>query len=275
MEEIKLKKLSVSNLVLIILNDNYDKYLRKFAEVELRRRIRNVSMDYDEFLHYDDKVIQKRGLDIDNYLISPNVNMQQLMEAFFTYNRSNELLFSEKHLCNDVAFAEPFFRKICSREIKNLERRIDGSDIKSQIELLLSIQNMLIERKQISRTILKTIIKEPDEYLGMGFMFSNDAYDHFSCLWHNYLTNISDEEAYDLYCSKLGRLKIAILDFIEDRFFEDPLQYLSGMKFVIKDSLKLSEQKRQLLSQVKSGYEVDYQNPTMQRALKMIKESKK
>ena len=275
MEEIKLKKLSVSNLVLIILNDNNDKYLRKFAEVELRRRIRNVSMDYDEFLHYDDKVIQKRGLDIDNYLISPNVNMQQLMEAYFTYNRSNELLFSEKHLCNEVAFAEPFFRRICSREIKNLEKRIDSSDIKSEIELLLSFQNMLIERKNISRTILKDTIEKPDEYLGLEFIFSNAAYDHFGFLEHQYLYNISDEEAYDLYCSKLGRLKIAILEHIDDCYFGDFFQCLRTMKFVIKDNLKLGEQKRQLLSQVKSGYEVDYQNPTMQRALKLIKESKK
>ncbi len=82
--------------------------------MELRKRIKNVGWKYDDLLHFDDKVIKKRGLDIDQYLISPNVNMQQLMEIYFTYAwqtncDSNYLLFSEKHLCNEVDFGDSFF----------------------------------------------------------------------------------------------------------------------------------------------------------------------
>ena len=139
MEVWELKKISISNLILVILNDKNDDTLRKCAEIELKRRIRNVGWDYDDLLHFDDKVIKKRGLDVDNYLISPNVNMQQLMETYFMFDKDTELyylfdkdtesyylsdkytdtnylLFSEKHLCNEIGFAEPFFRKICSRE---------------------------------------------------------------------------------------------------------------------------------------------------------------
>ena len=78
MEIKNLRKISISNLILIILNDKNDDVLRKCAEIELRKRIKNVGWKFDDLLHFDDKVIQKRGLDVNNYLISPNINMQQL-----------------------------------------------------------------------------------------------------------------------------------------------------------------------------------------------------
>ena len=67
--------------------------------------------------------------------------MQQLMEIYFMLDKdtdydSNYLLFSEKHLCNEIDFAELFFRKICSREIKNLDRRIKSSGIESQKNII-------------------------------------------------------------------------------------------------------------------------------------------
>ncbi len=73
-------------MILIILNDKNKDILRKCAESELRKRIKNVGLEFDDLLHSDDKIIQKRGLDINNYLISPNINMQQLMETYFMYD---------------------------------------------------------------------------------------------------------------------------------------------------------------------------------------------
>lgn len=137
MEIKNLKKISILNLILIILNDKNDDILRKYAEIELRKRIKNVGCEFDDLLHFDDKVIQKRGLDVNNYLISPNINMQQLMETYFMYDwqtnyESNYLLFSEKHLCNNVDFGDVFFTKVCTREIKNLNRRLQNSTSESQ-----------------------------------------------------------------------------------------------------------------------------------------------
>ena len=86
MEFRKLKNISISNLILIILNKKNADSLRKHAEIELRNRVKNVGWEFDDLLHFDDKVIQNRGLDIKNYLISPNIDMQQLMEIFFAYN---------------------------------------------------------------------------------------------------------------------------------------------------------------------------------------------
>lgn len=276
MEIRELKKISISNLILIILNDKNNDTLRKCAEIELKRRIRNVGWEYDDLLHFDDKVIKERGLDVDSYLISPNVNMQQLMETYFMFDKdtdyySNYLLFSEKHLCNEIGFSEPFFRKICSKEIKNLDRRLNGSDIASQKELLISIRQMLLERQQKEKQEIREIRKDdPVELLCANeAMYQLDG-DVGTC--REFLYNISDEERYDLLSSKLGMLKVGILEMLNDSLYDpDIMQYLCGLKFVRKDSSKLNKQKRQLLSQARSGYEVDYQTKTMQKALQRIK----
>ena len=276
MEIKNFKNASISNLILIILNDKNDDIYRKCAEIELKKRIRNVGWRYDELLHFDDRVIKERGLDIDNYLISPNVNMQQLMETYFMFNKdadyySNYLLFSEKHLCNEIDFAAPFFRKICSKEINNLDRRIKGSDIASQKEALLSIKQMLLERQQKTKQGLREIMKDnPIELLCANeAMYQLDS-GHANC--HEFLYNISDEERYDILSSKLGIGYAGILESLNDSLFDpDIMQYLCGLKFVRKDSSKLNRQKRQLLSQVRSGYEVDYQTETMQKALQRTK----
>ena len=67
MKIVNFKKIRISNLILIILNNKNKDILRKWAESELRKRIKNVNCEFDDLLHFDDKVIQKRGLDINNY----------------------------------------------------------------------------------------------------------------------------------------------------------------------------------------------------------------
>ena len=254
--------------------DNYDPL--KCKEELLWMLGDTVGWKYDDLLHFDDKVIKERGLDVNNYLISPNVNMQQLMETYFIFDKdtdydSNYLLFSEKHLCNEIDFAAPFFRKICSKEIKNLDRRINGSDITSQKEALISIKQMLLERQQKAKQAIREIRKDdPVELLCANeAMFQLDS---GPALCHEFLYNISDEERYDILSSKLGMLKAGILESLNDSLYDpDIMQNLCGLKFVRKDSSKLNSQKRQLLSQVRSGYEVDYQTETMQKALQRIK----
>ena len=142
MEFENLKNISISNLILIILDNRNADMLRKYAEIELRKRVKNVGWEFDDLLHFDDKAIQKRGLDINNYLISSNINMQKLMEIYFTYDwqtnfASNYLLFSEKHLCNKEDFGDSFFTKVCTREIRNLDRRLQNSPSESEKENLL------------------------------------------------------------------------------------------------------------------------------------------
>ena len=41
-----------------------------------------------------------------------------------------------------------------------------------------------------------------------------------------------------------------------------------GLKFILNDSSRLKQQKRQLEQQVRSGYEVNYQTDTLQKKFK-------
>ncbi len=271
MEIRDLKKLSISNLILIILNDKNKAFLRKCAEIELKSRIRNIDWRYDDLLHFDDKVIKERGLDVSSYLISPSVNMQQLMETYFMFNRdtdyhSNYLLFSEKHLCNELDFAEPFFGKICAREIENISERMKLTDSESQRSLLLSIQQMLLERqRQAKQAKRETRKKEPIELLGVNEAFCQIDSDG-PCI--ELLSNLSDEEKYKIMRSRVAMIKVRILRMLNDTLLEsDSMQNLGTLKFVLNDSSKLRSQKRQLLSQVRNGYIVDYQTETMKKAL--------
>ena len=270
-----LKTFSISNLILIILNSENRDILRKYAEVELRKRIRNVGWKYDDLLHFDDKVIKERGLDVDNYLISPNVNMQQLMETYFLYSKdtnydSNYLLFSEKHLCNEADFTAPFFRKICKREIENIDKRIKKQNLETEKQILLAIKYMLVERQQQTKREIELVSKDTF----VDILTVNDAMyqlDGTFATFHEFLFNISDEEMYRLLKSKFGNIKLAFLENLNNNLFDsDLMQYLCGLKFILNDSSKLKKQKRQLKQQVRSGYEVNYQTDAIQKKLKRI-----
>lgn len=276
MEIRDLKNISISNLILIILNDKNNDILRRCGEVELRKRIKNVGWPYDDLLHFDDKVIKQRGLDVENYLISPNVNMQQLMEIFFTYDwktnyNTNCLLFSEKHLCNTADFAAPFFHKVCNIEINNISQRLEKAETQSQKEQLLLFKQLLEERNKKSKQNKKEIFKDDSaELLCYNEAMCQLGGPIFS--YHEFLQNCSDEELYKLLRTKSGILEANILGFLNDSFFDiDLIQNLCGLNFVRKDSSKLNKQKRQLLHEIRSGYEINYETEGMQKALQKIK----
>lgn len=277
MEFENLKNISISNLILIILDNRNADMLRKYAEIELRKRVKNVGWEFDDLLHFDDKAIQKRGLDINNYLISSNINMQKLMEIYFTYDwqtnfASNYLLFSEKHLCNKEDFGDSFFTKVCTREIRNLDRRLQNSSSESEKENLLLIKQTLEERNKAFSQSKQEILKDdPIELLCHNeAMYQLDG-DSWSC--HEFLQNYSDEEMYKLLSSKIGMLKIGILETLNDTLYDpDLVQYLCGLKFVKKDSSKLSHQKKQILQQLRNNFEVNYETESIQKVLKRTKQ---
>lgn len=267
-----LKKLSISNLILIILNDKCNDALRKCSEFELRTRIKNFGRDYDDLLHFDDKVIKKRGFDINNYLISPHVNMQKLMNTYFAYSHgadyeSNCLLFSEKHLCNEIDIAEPFFSKICQKEIRNINHRL--KDENEDKESLLLVKQIFQDRQTIREEA-----REYSKWFFTEYLTICDALFQLSSTsnYHRYLNNINAEEKYRLLSSKLGQLKVGLLEQLDDSLYDsDAMQNLYALHFIKKDSRKLNEQKRKLLNQVENGYIVDYQSDTIQKALQRVK----
>ena len=276
MEIKNLKHISISNLILIILNDKNNDILRKYAEIELRKRIKNVGWEFDDLLHFDDKVIQTRGLDVNNYLISQNVDMQKLMETYFVYDwqtsyDSNCLLFSEKHLCNDMDFGDSFFTKVCTREIKNLKKRLKNTKDETQKENLLLFKHLLEERNKSFKQSKQEILKDDPIEL---FCYNEAMYqlDGSVGICHEFLYNCSDEERYKLLSSRLGILKFGILETLNETLYDpDFVQYLCGLKFIRKDSSKLSTQKKQLLCQLRNNFDVNYETEQLQKVLQRIK----
>lgn len=270
MEIKNLKNLSISNLILIIVNDKYSDILRKCAEVELRKRVKHLGIQFDDLVHFDDKVIQERGLDIDNYLLSPSVNLQQLMETYFKYCyrkqfEKNGLLFSEKHLCNDNDIGSPFFSNLCKKEIARLNKRIVGRTYIESHDDLVARDVLQLRGKVIKQDNIEFLRDDPVELL-----FYNDAlYQLDDGITLEPYMNLSDEERYKYLSTHLGRIKLAVADVLSDTILDpDIIQYLYGLHFVLKDSRKLNYQKRLLMNQLRRGYEVDYGSEEIKKVLK-------
>lgn len=144
-----MRNLSISNLILIMHNSSYDDKTRILAERELKYRAKKYNLDFDDIVNLDYNVILNRGLDIDNYLISDNVDMQMLMEYYFNYSinslHDEELLFSEKHLCNKNDKNDIFFTNICTMEMHNIEKRLETERI-WYLRNLIYARNCLEER---------------------------------------------------------------------------------------------------------------------------------
>lgn len=152
MEIRDLRKQTISGLSLIILNDKNSTIMRNCAEIELKRRIKNLGWKFDDLLHMDDKTIATRGLDINSYLIGPDPTIQQLMEIYFNYyyekkSSESQLLFSERHICTDLTFLSPFFNNIRNIEITNLSKRIKKCDNEKEKEYLRTFKFALEQKK--------------------------------------------------------------------------------------------------------------------------------
>ena len=268
-----LRKLPISHLILIILNDKYGSISREFAEIELKLRIKKLDIEFDDLLHFDDKVIKSRGLDIDNYLISKNVDMQKLMETYFKYDKdkggeyySEELLFSEKHLCNELDLGEPFFRKVCLREIKNINNRLDKIEDLSEKELLVNVKNTLERRNLKTNEAIKQVYDK--EFLE-EILTINEAFNQIGDFCYDFVPEMSNEELYKIRISKLKRIKYSLLEAIDDYIFDlDMVQNLCLLNFVRKDGNKLNYQKKKLLRQVRNGFEVNYNVDAIKNSLK-------
>lgn len=271
MEINELKKIPISHLVLIILDEKNNICLRKFAEIELKERIKHLGTQYDDLMQSELEVINKRGLDIENYLFSTNPNMQQLMELYFnevyaTKFEDSKILFSERHLCTDMNFMAKFFDKICDIEIANLSRRINSKYLQSDKYTLMLFKKVLEQRKKEIAEERKTI------YKGLEILEFNSALNYLD---DNILispsSNISDEEFYRMQISKLQQIKYIILTILDESIFDyDIFQNLYGMKKVLEDSSKLGSQRRILLSQAKDGIDVDYGSENMQKAKQKV-----
>ena len=118
-----MNKLSISNLILLILNEENTSILRNEALKELKKRAYNYGLDYNELILFDEENINKRGYETSEYLFSKNTNLQKLMELYFEniYDNKHKLLLSETELCN---YFGGFFDKLTIKEIANINKTL-------------------------------------------------------------------------------------------------------------------------------------------------------
>jgi len=229
---------TISNLVLIILDTKNNYYARKYAEEELKSRLKYFATNYYDVMNEEEKRINKRGFDVNNYLFSKTPTLQQLMELYFTYsccNNSNDnlLLFSEKHLCNNMNFVSSFFDNICDIQIDRIDDLLDFIKNTHEKESLRLAKKLLVNRKH------QMYDEQQKEFSGLNKLGFNEALLYF-----------------DDY-------KFKPLSFMNN----PTLHRLYGLNVVLNDSNRLKQQKQILLN---SSASVDYNTPVMQKAFARI-----
>lgn len=273
MEIRDLRKQTISGLSLIILNDKNSTIMRNCAEIELKRRIKNLGWKFDDLLHMDDKTIATRGLDINSYLIGPNPTIQQLMEIYFNYyyekkSSESQLLFSERHICTDLTFLSPFFNNIRNIEITNLSKRIKKCDNEKEKEYLRTFKFALEQKKNEMNKVKEKY------YQGIELLEFNEA---LQCLGQEDLLefgkNLTEEEIYKIGLSPLRMLKYDIMLSLNDSVFDaDAIDTLYGLKKIIEDSRRLSTQKQKLHNEALTKI-VDYRSEPMRKAYQKVRRS--
>lgn len=273
MEIRDLRKQTISGLSLIILNDKNSTIIRNCAEIELKRRIKNLGWKFDDLLHMDDKTIATRGLDINSYLIGPDPTIQQLMEIYFNYYyekkvSESQLLFSERHICTDLTFLSPFFNNIRNIEITNLNKRIKRCDNESEKEYLRTFKFALEQKKNEMNKVKEKY------YQGIELLEFNEA---LQCLGQEDLLefgkNLTEEEIYKIGLSPIRMLKYDIMVSLNDSVFDaDAIDTLYGLKKIIEESKRLSTQKQKLHNEALTKI-VDYRSEPMKKAYQKVKRS--
>ena len=273
MEIRDLRKQTISGLSLIILNDKNSTIMRNCAEIELKRRIKNLGWKFDDLLHMDDKTIATRGLDINSYLIGPDPTIQQLMEIYFNYyyekkSSERQLLFSERHICTDLTFLSPFFNNIRNIEITNLSKRIKKCDNEKEKEYLRTFKFALEQKKNEMNKVKEKY------YQGIELLEFNEA---LQCLGQEDLLefgkNLTEEEIYKIGLSPLRMLKYDIMLSLNDSVFDaDAIDTLYGLKKIIEDSRRLSTQKQKLHNEALTKI-VDYRSEPMKKSYQKVRRS--
>jgi len=129
----KINNYPMSLLSFMILTNNYSVKEKNEAYEELRRRFSVNGCNYDAFMEYEQEAINKRGSNLENYLIKDNPSGQELMQMYFNYVYGKEifqhgnLLFSENLLCNSDS-KNSFFTRALKIELNNIKKRIEANN---------------------------------------------------------------------------------------------------------------------------------------------------
>lgn len=205
------QNISLSELSFIIFSNQFSIDLQREAYEELKRRFSKKTFSLEAFIEYEKDTIEKRGCNIDDYLISENASISLLLKLYFSKVYKKEifqhgnLLFSENLLCHSDG-EKTFFVKALRYELKRLENTKSPFLSSSECEILEKVMEALNER--INK-------KQP--------------------LW--YETSLT-ECTWDIMTDSLITLFPAI-------------SYLSVYNFLLQDLTKLAPQKKAIMNSMK------------------------
>lgn len=207
------QNISLSELSFIIFSNQFSIDLQRDAYEELKRRFSKKTFSLEAFIEYEKATIEKRGANIDDYLISENASINLLLKLYFSMVYKKEifqhgnLLFSENLLCHSDG-EKTFFVKALKNELKRLENTKSPFLSSSDCEILEKVMEALNER--INK-------KQP--------------------LWYE---SSLTECTWDIMTNSL----ITIIPV---------LNYLSVYNFLLQDLAKLAPQKRAIMNSMKAA----------------------
>lgn len=243
-----MNKLTISNLILLILNEENTSILKNEALKELKKRAYTYGLDYNDLIKLDEANIEKRGYKTSDYLFSKDTDIQKLMESYFKniYANSDRLLLSETQLCN--RFGE-FFDRVTLKEMSNIKKRLKDN-------------NLSIREKQRLMKV-KEILEDRYNQKSTNFFSSDDTYFMLNYLKYSF---DCDELIKDKLMSNVELMRRTMLGTFIDKEY---IRYLHISSIMRQESRRLKEQKKNILTQVKNGYKVDYNNEIIDKAIKI------
>ncbi len=266
MENIDVKNLTISNMSLFLLDKNTPSLVKKDLEVNLRKIIKNIGWNYDDLLNEEEKRINRRGFGVENYLFCDRPSMQQLMELYFTESydsliKDSNLLFSERHLCNNMNFMANFFTKICDLQIIKLKDRLSNSSQLSSLEKdILCFFKRVLEKRYVDMKERKN-----NYYNGSDVLEFNEAVKLLKT-YNLYVPN-NNIISSDLNQFNESKLSVKLRNIFSNSSFvnNDFCQDLLALKIVLMDSMKLKVQKDILIKEATLDDSVNYQSDTMKK----------
>ena len=256
-------KLSLSNLSLIMLNKENSKEVRNAAEKEIQRRFKGTSCEFEQFREYEQRSIDKRGTDKENYLIGNNPSMQQLMDIYFRYVADriylDNILFSELHFCNNDC-RNAFFSTIVDLEYERINERLENhkTDINS-METLMLVEERLRDRQD------EIYVFKSKEGAGSNFIYD-------IMLDANFKTNLKIlKKVCELFEADYEALKFDKsfgYDSIDSiKTLSENLELAQINAFLKSDFRRLKNQKRILLNDLQTGNPVNYESDSISKVL--------
>ncbi|MDD3392785.1 MAG: hypothetical protein PHE54_04525 [Bacilli bacterium] len=168
-------------------------------------------------------------------------------------------MFSETHLCNINYKLQPFFEKIVAQEIKNINKRDTSrllEAIKNELILRLHSQKLNVFDDNDATDVISFDLLQSDE--GQAFYEEIDLFGEYFLMKHGIKEEDFSEKIFGTV-SPIMKAGLAVMlpinKYAQDTYL---FPYLVMNIIAMKDASKLRLQRKRLMQQAKSCFNVDY-----------------